>query len=303
MKAVIPAGGLGTRMLAATHSMPKAMLPVVDKPVIQYVVEEAVESGCDEILIVTGPGARAIQDHFGRTVEVERQIGRNPEVGTALRLTGGSQIVNIHYVQQDAPRGLGHAVLCARNFVGNEPFAVLLADDIVRGPVPATKQLMDVHDQTGLSAVGGVRVSGADISRYGVFGLNEEFRPGVYRVRTLEEKPAAAKAPSDLAVVGRYVLTPRIFSILAAAAPGLGGEIQLTEALANLAIDEGMSAVLVSGQRLDAGDTWGWLKANMEVAWDTPDLQRHLSSFISSRERQAHQKRVAMIPWQRDSLE
>ncbi len=281
MKAVIPAAGMGTRMLPATKSMPKEMLPVVDKPVIQYVVEEAVASGCDEILIVTGRGKRALEDHFDHSFELEHHLREKGKLDVLKQMEDICELADIHYVRQKEPLGLGHAVLCGKQFIGDEPFAVLLGDDIVYGGVPATKQLIDVYEETGSSAVAALRVPGADISRYGVFDIEEELRPGVHKARGLVEKPAFADAPSDLAVMGRYVLTPKVFEYLARSGRGAGGEIQLTDSLSQLAASDALYATTFGGVRLDAGDTMGLIEANLRVGLQSATIASNLRLLMA----------------------
>ncbi len=264
MKAVIPAAGLGTRLLPATKSMPKEMLPVVDKPVIQYVVEEAVESGCDEILIITGRGKRAIEDHFDKSFELEHHLEADGKTELLARVRDVSEIAKIHYVRQPEPEGLGDAVLHARQFVDEEPFAVLLGDNIIYDGNPITRELLDLHDETGGPCFSVMQVPKEEINRYGaVDGKLVDEDEGVYEVHDIIEKPPVEEAPSTVATMGRYVFTPRIFDVLDETEPGHGGEIQLTDAMAHIARNETMHARLFNGTRLDVGNVHGFLYANL----------------------------------------
>lgn len=268
MKAVIPAAGMGTRLLPATKSMPKEMLPIVDKPVIQYVVEEAVASGIDEILIVTGRGKRAIEDHFDRSVELEQHLeakGKSEELRTVRDI---SEMATIHYVRQPEPLGLGHAVLMAERFVGDEPFAVLLGDDIVLDEVPATRQLLDVHERTGSSVLSVMEVEQAEVSKYGIVNtqISRDLPPPVHRVTGIVEKPRPEDAPSRLASIGRYVLTPDIFDRVKTAGRGHGGEIQLADGLDDMARHSVLHATTFTGARLDIGSLEGFVAANLTLA-------------------------------------
>ena len=270
-KAVIPAAGLGTRFLPATKAQPKEMLPLVDKPTIQYIVEEAVASGIEDILIITGRNKRAIEDHFDRSIELELALDGSHKEELLKLVQDVSEMVDIHYVRQKEPRGLGHAVWCARKFIGDEPFAVLLGDDVVRAEVPALKQLMEVHRRTGGSVLGVQEVPPAEVSRYGII-RPRPVEDRLYAVEDLVEKPEAHQAPSRLAVLGRYILEPEIFSILERTPPGAGGEIQLTDALRELARRRPIWAYVFEGRRYDVGDKLGFLEATVELALERPDL-------------------------------
>lgn len=273
MKAVIPAAGLGTRLLPATKSMPKEMLPVVDKPVIQYVVEEAVASGCDEILIVTGRGKRAIEDHFDHSFELEHHLQKKGKKELLEQMEAISEIAEIQYVRQKIPMGLGHAVLCAKRFIGDEPFAVLLGDDIFHGTTPCTKQLVEIHEQTRCSAFAVQNVAREQISRYGAVDAEAMGdREGLYRVKSIVEKPSPEKAPSTLATMGRYVFTPRLIEELEHTKPGHGGEIQLTDAMASLIGKEMLYAWEFEGERLDVGSVQGFLEANVTLGLARKDV-------------------------------
>ncbi len=278
-KAVIPAAGLGVRFLPATKAQPKEMLPIVDKPTIQYIVEEAIASGVEDILFITGKQKRAIEDHFDRSPDLEAQLWEKGRKDLLELVRDISEMVDIHYIRQKEPKGLGHAVFCARKFIGREPFAVLLGDDIVRSKVPCLKQLIELHEETGASVIAVQEVPGEDVSKYGILDA-EEVREGVYRIRDLVEKPSPADAPSRLAVMGRYIITPRVFDILAETGPGAGGEIQLTDALRVLCREEPMYGLRFAGQRFDVGDKLGYLKAMVEFALDRPDLAVEFGDYL-----------------------
>ena len=269
--AVIPAAGLGTRFLPATKAQPKEMLPIVDKPCIQYIIEEAIDSGIEDILIITGRNKRAIEDHFDRAVELELTLkaqGKYDLLGLVQELSR----VTIHYVRQKEPKGLGHAVLCAKHFVGDEPFAVLLGDDIMDAEVPVLKQLMDVYEDCGGSVLGVQEVPREKVSSYGVV-KPVPVKDHLWRAEDLVEKPSLAEAPSRLAVLGRYIITPEIFSILEKTEPGRGGEIQLTDALKKLAEREPVFAYEFEGRRYDSGDKQGFLEATVDFALKRPELR------------------------------
>ena len=280
-KAVFPAAGLGTRFLPATKASPKEMLPLVDKPLIQYVIEEAVASGVESVIIVTGRGKTAIEDHFDISFELEnllRERGKDEMVEQARSV---SELARISYVRQKQARGLGHAILQAKDFVEGEPFAVMLADDIVDAKVPALKQMLAVFEETGAPVLGTMSVAGEDISRFGVLDA-EEVRPGVFRVRDMVEKPPFAEAPSDLAIIGRYILTPDIFDEIERTTPGAGGEIQITDAMRSLLKKRPFYAVRFEGTRHDAGDKLGFLKATVEFALKRADLGPQFREYLRS---------------------
>jgi len=270
-KAVIPAAGLGTRFLPATKAQPKEMLPLVDKPTIQYIVEEAVASGIEDILIITGRNKRAIEDHFDRSIELELALDGSHKEELLKLVQDVSDLVDIHYVRQKEPKGLGHAVWCARKFIGDEPFAVLLGDDVVRAEVPALKQLIEVYRRRGGSVLGVQEVPEADVSRYGIV-KPRSVEPRLYAVEDFVEKPAPEQAPSRLAVLGRYILEPEIFRILERTPPGAGGEIQLTDAIRELGRHRPIWAYVFEGRRYDVGDKLGFLQATVELALERPDL-------------------------------
>jgi UTP--glucose-1-phosphate uridylyltransferase len=278
-KAVIPAAGLGTRFLPATKASPKEMLPLVDKPVIQYVVEEAVAAGITEIIIVTGRTKRAIEDHFDTATELEQLLKTNGKVRLLEELTQLTRLANICYVRQPQPKGLGDAILCAEPFLSNEPFAVLLGDDVIASPAPAIAQLIAVYERFGRSVVAVQPVPTKELRRYGVI-KGQLVDRDLYRVSTLVEKPTTRQAPSRLGIVGRYVLTPSIFRALRALPPGHGGEIQLTDALRRCAMSDGLYAWKLTGQRYDAGDKLGFLKATVELGLKHPELGRAFRQFL-----------------------
>ena len=269
--AVIPAAGLGTRFLPATKAQPKEMLPIVDKPCIQYIIEEAIDSGIEDILIITGRNKRAIEDHFDRAVELELTLkaqGKYDLLGLVQELSR----VTIHYVRQKEPKGLGHAVLCAKHFVGDEPFAVLLGDDIMDAEVPVLKQLMDVYEDCEGSVLGVQEVPKDRVSSYGVV-KPVAVKERLWRADDLVEKPSVEEAPSRLAVLGRYIISPEIFGILEKTEPGRGGEIQLTDALKKLSEREPVYAYEFEGRRYDVGDKQGYLEATVDFALKRPDLR------------------------------
>jgi UTP--glucose-1-phosphate uridylyltransferase len=279
-KGVFPAAGLGTRFLPATKAQPKEMLPLVDKPTIQYVVEEAVASGISEIIIVTGRGKRAIEDHFDASFELEYYLqdrGKQEELALIRTI---SEMASVSYVRQKEPRGLGHAILCARSLVGDEPFAVFLGDDIVATEtVPCMQQLLDVFARHGGPVIAVERVAPERIHQYGVIA-GRPVGHNVYEIRDLVEKPQPAQAPSDLAIIGRYVLTPDVFAILAQTGEDARGEIQLTAALRTLCAQRPMWALAFEGKRYDTGDKLGFLKATIEFALARPDLEGEFRAYL-----------------------
>ncbi|MFZ5825018.1 MAG: UTP--glucose-1-phosphate uridylyltransferase GalU [Bacillota bacterium] len=279
-KAVIPAAGLGTRFLPATKAMPKEMLPIVDKPIIQYVVEEAVASGIEDILIITGRGKRAIEDHFDRSIELEHHLSNSSHDSILEEVRSISELVNVHFVRQKVALGLGHAVLQARQHVGNEPFAVLLGDEIFTGKKPCLKELIDVRESAGGGSVIAVRpVPMEQVSRYGVIA-GENKGNGLHRVAQMVEKPAPEAAPSNLAVVGRYIIDPQIFEILDKTLPGRGGEIQLTDALNELAQTQVVFGYETQAARYDVGNKLGYIQATLEFALARPDLEESLTAYL-----------------------
>ncbi|MFZ5596398.1 MAG: UTP--glucose-1-phosphate uridylyltransferase GalU [Bacillota bacterium] len=279
-KAVIPAAGLGVRFLPATKAQPKEMLPIVDKPTIQYIVEEAVNSGIEDILFITGRQKRALEDHFDRSLELETMLTAKGKMEMLEMVRGIGEMADIHYVRQKEPRGLGHAVYCARKFIGDEPFAVLLGDDIVRSRVPCLRQLMDLYEETGASVIAVQEVPPGDVDKYGIIEA-EMVRDNVFKISNLVEKPPVGSAPSRLAVMGRYIITPGIFDILSRTGPGAGGEIQLTDALRVLCREEPMYGLSFRGRRYDVGDKLGYLKAMVEFALARPDLAEQFREYLS----------------------
>ncbi|MBS5886391.1 MAG: UTP--glucose-1-phosphate uridylyltransferase GalU [Clostridium sp.] len=282
-KAIIPAAGLGTRFLPATKAQPKEMLPIVDKPTIQYIIEEAVASGIEEILIITGRNKKCIEDHFDKSIELEMELEKNHKEDLLELVRGISDMVDIHYIRQKEPKGLGHAILCARAFVGNEPFAVLLGDDVVDSEVPCLKQLMDCYKEYKTSILGVQTVAHEDVNKYGIVdGIHIEDR--VYKVKKLVEKPAIDEAPSNVAILGRYIITPQIFDILQNTKPGKGGEIQLTDALQALIGNEAMYAYNFEGRRYDVGDKLGFLQATVEYALKREELREPFIQYLTNRD-------------------
>jgi UTP--glucose-1-phosphate uridylyltransferase len=278
-KAVIPAAGLGTRFLPATKASPKEMLPLVDKPLIQYAVEEAVASGIEDIIIITGRGKRAIEDHFDRSFELEENLKGNGKAQILKDLRRISELANFCYVRQPEALGLGHAVLCAQHLIGEEPFAVILGDEVIDAKVPALAQLMRVFDDGNGAVLGVQKVRREDVSHYGIVDA-QRIADGLHRIVDLVEKPTPAQAPSRYAVIGRYVLSPAIFPILEQTTPGKNREIQLTDALRQLAREAPSYAQEIDGQRYDAGDKLGFLQATVEFALKNPALGRRFSAYL-----------------------
>ncbi|WP_366917017.1 UTP--glucose-1-phosphate uridylyltransferase GalU [uncultured Phascolarctobacterium sp.] len=280
-KAVIPAAGLGTRFLPVTKATPKEMLPIVDKPTIQYIIEEALASGIEDILIITGRSKRAIEDHFDRSIELELNLaagGKTQELEMVKKISD----IRIHYIRQKEPRGLGHAILCAKQFIGDEPFAVLLGDDVVDGEVPALKQLMEVYAKTGASVLGVQEVPQEKVSAYGIVASEPTAETRTFTVSDMVEKPSVEEAPSRLAVLGRYIINPEIFPILETTSPGRGNEIQLTDALKELAKLQKMYAYNFEGRCYDVGDKQGFLEATVEMALKRPDLQEKFLAYLQA---------------------
>ncbi|MBG9544701.1 UTP--glucose-1-phosphate uridylyltransferase GalU [Cytobacillus firmus] len=278
-KAVIPAAGLGTRFLPATKAQPKEMLPIVDKPTIQYIIEEAVESGIEDIIIVTGRSKRAIEDHFDKSVELEMLLERTGKHEMLEVVENISNLVDIHYVRQKEPLGLGHAVLCAKKFIGNEPFAVLLGDDIVDSEVPALKQMINQYTKVQSSILGCNEVPRSEVYKYGIVNYSEN-TGDLFKVHSLVEKPAVEEAPSTQAIVGRYILTPAIFDMLEDVQPDKKGEIQLTDAIDSLLDKESIYSYIIQGNRYDVGDKFGFLQASIDFALKRPDLKDKLSAYL-----------------------
>ncbi len=281
-KAIIPAAGLGTRFLPATKSQPKEMLPIVDKPTLQYIIEEAIESGIEEILIVTGRSKKSIEDHFDRSVELELELEQKGKKEMLKMVQDISNMVNIHYIRQKEPKGLGHAIHCAKSFIGNEPFAVLLGDDIVDAKVPCLKQLINTYDEYKTTVLGVQEVAKEDTDKYGILDV-KHIEDRVYKVKDMVEKPSVEEAPSNIAILGRYIITPEIFNILENQEPGKGGEIQLTDALQTLATKEAIYAYNFEGRRYDVGDKLGFLEATVDFALKRPELRDEFMEFLKSK--------------------
>ncbi|TDY51026.1 UDP-glucose pyrophosphorylase [Alicyclobacillus sacchari] len=281
-KAVIPAAGFGTRMLPATKAVPKEMLPILNKPCIQYIVEEAVYSGIEEILIITGRAKKAIEDHFDRSPELELHLEQSRKASMLTEVQAISDLVDIHYTRQKTPLGLGHAILCAKSFVGSEPFAVLLGDDIIQSDEPVTRQLLSQYENVDRALLGIQPVPASDVSKYGII---EPVKRTASRepipVRRLIEKPSEAEAPSNLAVLGRYVLPPSIFDALEETPLGHGGELQLTDALQRLAALNLVDAYQFEGVRHDIGNLEGWLKANLAFGLEDPKLAVSMRNWLA----------------------
>ncbi len=280
-KAVIPAAGMGTRFLPATKAQPKEMLPIVDKPTIQYIVEEAISAGIECILIITGRGKRTIEDHFDKSFELESELQRQGKASLLSMVEDISHLVDLYYVRQKEAKGLGHAISCAKDFIGNDPFAVLLGDDIVVSERPAIGQLMEIYEKCGEPVLGVQRVAHSEVDKYGI--VNPAEPPDgqrLHKVSGLVEKPAVGEAPSDIAILGRYIITPEIFDILGKQAPGKDDEIQLTDALRTLAASQGMVAYEFEGKRYDVGDKLGFLKATVEFALRRDDLKASFKEYL-----------------------
>jgi UTP--glucose-1-phosphate uridylyltransferase len=280
-KAVFPAAGLGTRFLPATKASPKEMLPLVDKPLIQYVVEEAVASGIESVIIVTGRGKAAIEDHFDVSFELEKLLEERGKQAELKAMRAISELARVSYVRQQEALGLGHAVLQARDLVGDEPFAVMLSDDIIDSETPALKQLLDVYEKYQAPVVAVFQVGGEAISRFGVID-GEEVEAGVYQIKDMVEKPPFSEAPSDLAIIGRYVLTPDIFDEIEKTTPGAIGEIQITDAMRSLLKKRPFYAVRFKGTRYDAGDKLGFLIATVQFALQHEELADEFREYLNS---------------------
>ena len=282
-KAVFPAAGLGTRFLPATKAQPKEMLPLVDKPIIQYGVEEALAAGCDQIIIITGRGKTAIEDHFDHSYELEKLLEEKKKTDLLKIVRQISDMIHVAYVRQKEALGLGHAVLMARELVGNEPFAVLLADDVVDGEVPCLKQMIDVFDETQCSVIATQIIEGKAISAYGVLDVKPadgRFGGRLYEIVNMVEKPKPEDAPSNLAIIGRYVLTPAVFEILSETQAGTGGELQLTDGMRQLLKKERVYAYVFEGRRHDTGDKLGFLKATVDFALQREDLGAEFREYL-----------------------
>lgn len=279
-KAIIPAAGLGTRFLPATKAQPKEMLPIVDKPTIQYIVEEAVNSGIEDIIIVTGRNKRSIEDHFDKSIELELELEKKGKQDLLEIAREVSEIANIHYIRQKQPRGLGHAILMAKNFIGNEPFAVLLGDDIIVSKEPCLQQMIDVYNKYKTSILGVQQVPYEDVCKYGIIaGKHKE--DSVYKVKDMVEKPPCDEAPSNIAILGRYIITPSIFKYLETQGEGAGGEIQLTDSLTRLAREEAIYAYDFVGKRYDVGNKLGFLQATIEFALRRDELRDEFIHYLN----------------------
>ena len=281
-KAVIPAAGLGTRFLPATKAQPKEMLPIVDKPTLQYIIEEAVASGVEEILIITGRNKKSIEDHFDKSVELELELENKGKTDLLEIVRGISNMVNIHYIRQKEPKGLGDAIYCARYFIGDEPFAIMLGDDMVdngQGP-PCLKQLIDAYEAHNASILGVQEVDKENTDKYGIID-GQKLSDNIYKVKALVEKPDPDQAPSNVAILGRYIITPQIFDILGQIPPGKNGEIQLTDALEILKDKEDMYADVFEGRRYDLGDKLGFLQATVDAALKKPELRDEFLRYLN----------------------
>ncbi|WP_057551834.1 UTP--glucose-1-phosphate uridylyltransferase GalU [Paraclostridium sordellii] len=281
-KAIIPAAGLGTRFLPATKSQPKEMLPIVDKPTLQYIIEEAVNSGIEEILIVTGRSKKSIEDHFDRSIELELELEQKGKLDMLKIVQDISNMVDIYFIRQKEPKGLGHAIYCAKSFVGDEPFAVLLGDDIVDSEKPCLKQLIGAYDEYNTSILGVQEVAKENTDKYGILDV-KHIEDRVYKVNDMVEKPKVEEAPSNIAILGRYIITPAIFEILENQKPGKGGEIQLTDALKTLGEHEVIYAYNFEGKRYDVGDKLGFLKATVDYALKRPELKSDFIEFLKEK--------------------
>ena len=278
-KAIIPAAGLGTRFLPATKAQAKEMLPIVDKPTLQYIIEEAIASGIEEILIVTGRNKKSIEDHFDRSVELELELEQKNKKEMLEMVQNISNMVNIDYIRQKEPKGLGHAVHCAKSFIGDEPFAVLLGDDIVDAEVPCLKQMINCYDEYKTTVLGVQEVAKENVDKYGILDV-KHIEDRVYKVKDMVEKPSVEDAPSNIAILGRYIITPEIFNILENQEPGKGGEIQLTDALQTLATKEAIYAYNFEGRRYDVGDKLGFLEATVDFALKREELKDDFMKYL-----------------------
>ncbi|MFZ2845247.1 MAG: UTP--glucose-1-phosphate uridylyltransferase GalU [Lactococcus chungangensis] len=278
-KAVIPAAGLGTRFLPATKALAKEMLPIVDKPTIQFIVEEDLKSGIEDILIVTGKAKRPIEDHFDSNIELEMALKEKGKEDL-LKLVEETTDINLHFIRQSHPKGLGHAVLQAKSFIGEEPFVVMLGDDLMESELPLTKQLINDYEKTHASTIAVMKVPHQDVDKYGVIAPEGEVEKGLYNVANFVEKPAVADAPSDLAIIGRYLLTPEIFNILENQTPGAGNEIQLTDAIETLNKTQRVFAREFTGRRYDVGDKFGFVETTIEYGLGHPQIKKDLHDYI-----------------------
>ncbi|HHV59233.1 MAG TPA: UTP--glucose-1-phosphate uridylyltransferase GalU [Clostridiaceae bacterium] len=278
-KAIFPVAGRGTRFLPATKAQPKEMLPIVDKPTVQYGVEEAMDSGIESIIMVTGRNKRAMEDHFDIAYELEEELRKSGKTDLLKLVQDISGMVDIHYIRQKESRGLGHAILCARTFIDDEPFAVLLPDDLIVSDVPCLKQLINVYNEYKTTVIAIQKVPHEDVSKYGIVSC-KQVDDKVYKINDLIEKPEPDKAPSDMAIIGRYIITPSIFEHIEKTEPGKAKEIQLTDALKSLMHNEAMYAYEFEGKRYDVGDRLGFLQANVEFALNRDDLREEFSKYL-----------------------
>ncbi|WP_248484827.1 UTP--glucose-1-phosphate uridylyltransferase GalU [Tepidibacter aestuarii] len=279
-KAVIPAAGLGTRFLPATKAQPKEMLPIVDKPILQYIIEEAVQSGIEEILIITGRNKKSIEDHFDKSIELELELENRGKKELLEIVRNISNMINIHYIRQKEPKGLGHAIYCAKHFIGNEPFAVMLGDDIVDSKIPCLKQLISVYEKYQATILGVQDIPKKDVNKYGII-KSTHIDDKIYKIDDLVEKPDIDKAPSNIAILGRYIINPSIFKILENLPPGKGNEIQLTDGLKELSKIEEMYAYNFEGRRYDVGDKLGFLKATIDFALKHEKLKYEFLDYLN----------------------
>lgn len=292
-KAVFPVAGFGSRFLPATKAQPKEMLPIVDKPTIQYIIEEAVAAGIQDIIIVTGRNKRSIEDHFDRSIELELELERGQKQEMLDMVRDISEMANIHYIRQKEPRGLGHAILAARHFIGNEPFAVLLGDDVVISKKPCLGQMLDVYNEYRTSILGVQTVDHQVVNKYGIIA-GKQVDERVYKVGDMVEKPALDEAPSNVAVLGRYIITPEIFEFLETQDAGKGGEIQLTDALKRLAREQAMYAYDFKGHRYDVGTKVGFIQANIEFALRSQELREEMKEYLKA----LHENMDAMLDYE-----
>lgn len=279
-KAVIPAAGLGTRFLPATKSQPKEMLPIVSEPAIQYIVEEAVKSGIEEILIITNGNKKAIEDHFDKSYELEDTLKKSGKIEYLEMVQKISNLADIHYIRQKEPKGLGHAILRAKAFIGNEPFAVLLGDDVIVSEIPVISQLMSMYEEVNATVLGVQDVADGDVSKYGVVKKNAFLSKSLSKISDFVEKPSLEDAPSRSAVLGRYILSPNIFEVLETQEPGAGGEIQLTDAIKRLMEKEDVYAYNFEGERYDLGSPFGFIKANIDFALKDEELKDEVAKYL-----------------------
>ena len=280
-KAIIPAAGLGTRFLPATKALAKEMLPIVDKPTIQFIVEEARKSGIEDIVVVDGKSKRSIEDHFDSNPELENNLAEKNKQ-EMLKMVQETTDINLYFIRQSHPRGLGDAVLTAKAFIGDEPFVVMLGDDLMEDKVPLTRQLMESYKETGASTLAVMKVPHEETEKYGVINPIEQVKPGLYNVSNFVEKPDPDEAPSDLAIIGRYLLTPEIFDVLERTPMGKGGELQLTDAIDELNKTQRVFAHEFKGQRFDVGNKFGWIETNIEYGLKHPQVKDELRAYIKT---------------------